>query len=610
MHRFRHPLEDGADLLRSAEPLHEFVGGVGRLQHREDEDVRRAPRKLAEREQAGENPGNHRGVGMHRPIDDQVRLFLRENAQRLLHLRDPRSPGGAEVGVGDERHPRGDSELARRLRRLPRDLGQGPAIRADVDRGIGEEIHLIAREHDVHTADPAGPGLEAHDLHAGTDRLGKSLGDPGDHAVGVAHPHHHGSEVVCGTHGDARPVQGLPLALPQPVVLQDIVLEARVVLRVDDHGVAEIEVELAAFPLDLVPSPEEDRLRHFLLADHGGGAEDAAVLPLRVDDPLGRAAGLVDDRAHDAAGLPEQALEAVAILVEIERLLRHSGFHGGARYGQRLPDQNARIERLGNQVLAAEVEVLVAIRLAHRVGHILLGQIREGVGSRHLHLFVDGGGPAVQRAAEDEGEAENVVDLVRVVGPPGGHDDVLAGGHRVRVGNLGIGVGHGEDDRIRVHVVQPGGLQEPLPGEAEENVGALERVLQRAGLGLAGELLLVGVHPLGATLVDHSLRVEHEDVLELDPEIHIVLGTRDAGGSRSRNHHLRLRRFASRQLEGVDQRGPRDDGRAVLVVVEDRNLHRALQLFLDEEALGRLDVLEIDPAERGFQKLAGTDDLL
>jgi hypothetical protein len=39
-----------------------------------------------------------------------------------------------------------------------------------------------------------------------------------------------------------------------------------------------------------------------------------------------------------------------------------------------------------------------------------------------LHVVVDGGGPHVQRAAEDVGEAEHVVDLVRVIRAARRHD--------------------------------------------------------------------------------------------------------------------------------------------------------------------------------------------
>ena len=63
-------------------------------------------------------------------------------------------------------------------------------------------------------------------------------------------------------------------------------------------------------------------------------------------------------------------------------------------------------------------------------------------------------------------------------------------------------------------------------------------------------------------------------------------------------------------FQRVQQRGAGDDGGAVLVVVEDRDLHRLLQCLLDVEALRRLDVLEIDAAEGGFQQLADLDNLV
>ena len=51
------------------------------------------------------------------------------------------------------------------------------------------------------------------------------------------------------------------------------------------------------------------------------------------------------------------------------------------------------------------------------------------------------------------------------------------------------------------------------------------------------------------------------------------------------------------QMQRIDQAGGGDDGGAVLVVVEDGNVHQFAQPLLDDEAVGRLDVLEIDAAE-------------
>ena len=50
--------------------------------------------------------------------------------------------------------------------------------------------------------------------------------------------------------------------------------------------------------------------------------------------------------------------------------------------------------------------------------------------------------------------------------------------------------------------------------------------------------------------------------------------------------------------------------RSVLVVVEDGDLHPRLELLLDVEALGRLDVLEVDAAERGLEAGDALDELV
>ena len=51
------------------------------------------------------------------------------------------------------------------------------------------------------------------------------------------------------------------------------------------------------------------------------------------------------------------------------------------------------------------------------------------------------------------------------------------------------------------------------------------------------------------------------------------------------------------QMQRVDEARRRDDRRAVLVVVEHRDVHQLAQALLDDEAFRRLDVLEIDAAE-------------
>ena len=53
-----------------------------------------------------------------------------------------------------------------------------------------------------------------------------------------------------------------------------------------------------------------------------------------------------------------------------------------------------------------------------------------------------------------------------------------------------------------------------------------------------------------------------------------------------------------------------DDGGAVLVVVEDRDIDQLAQALLDDETLGRLDVFQVDAAEGRRDQTHGVDDIV
>ena len=73
---------------------------------------------------------------------------------------------------------------------------------------------------------------------------------------------------------------------------------------------------------------------------------------------------------------------------------------------------------------------------------------------------------------------------------------------------------------------------------------------------------------------------------------------------------LVVRDLAPGQMQRVDQAGGGDDGGAVLVVMEDRDVHQFAQALLDHEAFRRLDVFQIDAAPAGAQQLHAIDDLV
>jgi hypothetical protein len=105
------------------------------------------------------------------------------------------------------------------------------------------------------------------------------------------------------------------------------------------------------------------------------------------------------------------------------------------------------------------------------------------------------------------------------------------------------------------------------------------------------------VHALGATLVDHALGVAEDDVVGLEAHRLEQLGAGDRRRAGAVDDEAGRLDVAAGQIERVDQSGGGDDCGAVLVVVEDGDVHQLAQSLLDDEAFGRLDVLEIDAAE-------------
>ena len=83
----------------------------------------------------------------------------------------------------------------------------------------------------------------------------------------------------------------------------------------------------------------------------------------------------------------------------------------------------------------------------------------------------------------------------------------------------------------------------------------------------------------------------------------------DSGGAGTVHHQFGVAQFAVGQVAGVDQAGGGDDRGAVLIVMEDGNVHHFAQALLDDETFRGLDVLQIDAAEAA-QELHRVDELI
>ena len=118
------------------------------------------------------------------------------------------------------------------------------------------------------------------------------------------------------------------------------------------------------------------------------------------------------------------------------------------------------------------------------------------------------------------------------------------------------------------------------------------------------------VHALGAAAVDDAPGVAQHDIVGRQAHRLQQLDAGDRGGAGAVDHHLDPVELAAGQVQRVDQPGRGDDRRAVLVVVEHRDVEQLAQPLLDDEALRRLDVLEIDAAEGRVQKAHAIDEFV
>ena len=308
--------------------------------------------------------------------------------------------------------------------------------------------------------------------------------------------------------------------------LLGIGLELVAGLVVDDGDLRLRQVEVGELAGDVVVAGEEDRVGDPLVDQDLGGAQDLVVLAFGEDHPLGCPLGAVDDAAHQLQAARDQGLQPPVI-----GLSRRSA--GGRRRcpcgagPPAAPTAAPGSQWLGDDVVAAEAEAVEAVGAEHGVRHVLARQLGQGVHGRQLHGVVDVGGPHVEGTAEEEGEAQDVVDLVGEVAAAGGDDGVRAGVARLLVADLGIGVGHREDHGVGRHRADHVARDDAAHREADEDVGGSQGLGQGAGRRVGRQLRLVGVHVLRPAAIDHAGLVAEDELGRIGAE----LGRAGAGGA-------------------------------------------------------------------------------
>jgi hypothetical protein len=146
------------------------------------------------------------------------------------------------------------------------------------------------------------------------------------------------------------------------------------------------------------------------------------------------------------------------------------------------------------------------------------------------------------------------------------------------------------------------GLEHAGRTQAQEDVGAGDHFGQRALHRLLREEGLVGVHQFDSPFVHQAGQIGDPDVLAPQAQLDQQAQAGQRGSTGAAGHQLDLADVLAHHLQRVEHGCTHHDGRAMLVIVEDRDLHALAQLAFDVEAVRRLDVLEVDAAEGGLHR--------
>src|SRR5690606_1624678 len=132
---------------------------------------------------------------------------------------------------------------------------------------------------------------------------------------------------------------------------------------------------------------------------------------------------------------------------------------------------------------------------------------------------------------------------------------------------------------------------------------------QCALVGFRSEDSLVLIQVI-TTGMDNTLAIEHGDVFDGRTQADQQLHAGNSGRTSTQTDDLGIFQLLVGQLQRIDHRRRGHDGGTVLVIMENRDIALLDQRTLDFEALGRLDVFQVDSTEGAGDTLDGINERL
>ena len=355
-----------------------------------------------------------------------------------------------------QRHARLNTKTTDAFRRHQGDFRQLLRRRIVIDVGVGDKGVTAWQQQRVH-----GPrGADA--VPVAEQRLNHPImlmvvaDGAADHGIRLATMHHDcANDRRIGNHRPLRLLLGHAAAFHDLVILAPVLFKARIGFVIDDlkiHAGFDLQPQLLDTHFNHARTADQNRFcqpqRYQLLSC----VQDARLFAFRQHHAPGLFARLGENRLHEQVSFVDKLAEFLNIGVEVGNRTRgYTGVH--CRFGDRRSDldDQARIERFRNDIFRTKAQILIAVGRGDHFALFGMCQFRYRVDCSQLHLFVNRRGANVQRPAEDEREAQHVVDLVRVVRTPGADDGIFADLLRQRRQNLRFRVSQGEDQRRAGH---------------------------------------------------------------------------------------------------------------------------------------------------------------